>query len=412
MKILEQALNKINLINKKQKDFFITLIQSLIGSVGKKTFRNLARYAQITEHTFGRQMAKVFDFVGLNTALLKNSMGDGDVLLAAQDASFIPKSGKLTDGIDYFWNGCAGKTERGLELDTIAIIKLNGEKKEGYALSARQTPSNPIPKSERKKKEITEPTRIDFYLDHIRIVAPHLLDLGVKYIAVDAFYAKIKYVSGAIALGFHVISKLRIDARLLRIYDGPQKARGRKRKTDKSKVKAEDFTDSEIVKIDDGQVELRSCIAYSVSLNRLVNVVWVKKPIGPNKYGEAFLFATDTEMEAIQIYQYYVARFQIEFIFRDAKGFTGLTDCQSRDARRLHYHFNASLIALNLAKLQDNEVQKNEQTEHAFSMTNWARQYHVGIVVERFIAMLGLDQTLIKLHPAYENMLSFGNVKH
>ncbi|MDR3549859.1 MAG: transposase [Candidatus Babeliales bacterium] len=412
MKILEQALNKINLINKKQKDFFIILIQSLIGSVGKKTFRNLARYAQITEHTFGRQMAKMFDFAGLNTELLKASIGDGDVLLAAQDASFIPKSGKSTEGIDYFWNGCAGKTEKGLELDTIAIIKLNGVHKDGYTLSAKQTPANTIPKSERKKKITTEPTRIDFYLDHVKSVASHLLDLGVKYIAVDAFYAKIKYVSGVIVLGFHVISKMRIDARLLRIYDGPQKARGRKRKTDKSKVKAEDFTDSEVVKIDDGQIELRSGVMHSVSLGRSVKVVWVKKLIGPNKYGEAFLFSTDTEMEAIQIYQYYVARFQIEFIFRDAKGFTGLTDCQSRDARRLHYHFNASLVALNLAKLQDNEIQKNEQTEHAFSMTNWARQYHVGIVIERFISMLGLDQTLIKLHPDYENMLSFGNVKH
>ena len=58
MKILEQALNKIKSINKKQKDFFIILIQGLIGIAGKRTFRNLARYMQIDEHTFSRQMAK------------------------------------------------------------------------------------------------------------------------------------------------------------------------------------------------------------------------------------------------------------------------------------------------------------------------------------------------------------------
>ena len=135
-------------------------------------------------------------------------------------------------------------------------------------------------------------------------MASYLLDLGVKYIAVDAFFAKIKYVRGVVALGFHVISKMRIDARLLRIYNGPQKARGRKRKTDKSKISSEDFKNSAVIKVDNGQIELRSCIAHSVSLNCSVKVVWVKRLIGQNKYGEAFLFSTDTEMEAIQIYQF------------------------------------------------------------------------------------------------------------
>ena len=31
MKILEQALNKIKSINKKQRDFFVILVQGLIG---------------------------------------------------------------------------------------------------------------------------------------------------------------------------------------------------------------------------------------------------------------------------------------------------------------------------------------------------------------------------------------------
>ena len=65
MKILEQAYNKINSIKKNQRDFFAILVQGLIGSVGKKTFRNLSRYTGLEEHTFSRQMAKVFDFIML-----------------------------------------------------------------------------------------------------------------------------------------------------------------------------------------------------------------------------------------------------------------------------------------------------------------------------------------------------------
>lgn len=51
MKILRQALNKIKSINKKQREFFEILVQGLIGIAGKRTFRDLARYMEITEHT-------------------------------------------------------------------------------------------------------------------------------------------------------------------------------------------------------------------------------------------------------------------------------------------------------------------------------------------------------------------------
>jgi hypothetical protein len=36
--------------------------------------------------------------------------------IAAIDCSFIPKSGKATYRIEYFYNGTAGKAEKGLEI--------------------------------------------------------------------------------------------------------------------------------------------------------------------------------------------------------------------------------------------------------------------------------------------------------
>ena len=219
-------------------------------------------------------------------------------------------------------------------------------------------------------------------------------------------------MNGLVKLGLHGISKLRVDARLRRPYTGPQKARGRKKKYDNGNVRFDDFKESTVTKIAKENIELRQCKAYSVSLNRLVNVVLVRWYETPDKYGEAFLFSTDLELEVVKIYQYYVARFQIEFIFRDAKGFTGLTDFQTRDARRIHFHINASLTALNVAKLEDSELQQNQGVQHSFSMTNWARKYHVDIVINRFISMFGFDQTSIKSDPRYESLLSFGNIIH
>ncbi len=411
MAILKQALNKINCINKSQYTFFVTLIKGLIGSTGKKTFRNLARYANLTEHTFARQMTKASNFIALNIEMIKSSKNDDDVLIAAQDASFIKKAGKHTAGLDTFWNGCASKAEKGLEIDVIAVIKCTEEKKEGYTLSAKQTPPNTASNNKGAKKNKGTRTRIDFYLEHVKQVRSQLLNLGIQYMVADAFFAKNKYVNGIASFGLNVISKLRKDARLHHLYTGPQKSRGRKRIMEEHKIDAEDYKDPVTLEIGNGCAKLSSGIAYSPSLKRKIKVVLVEKKMG-NKVGRATLFSTNIEQNALQIYQFYVARFQIEFIFRDAKGFTGLTDCQSRDPRRLHYRFNASLTALNFAKLQDHESQKAKASQHPFSMTNLAREYHVEIDVDRFISMFGLDQKLIKLHPSYGNMRSFANVRH
>ncbi len=50
------------------------------------------------------------------------------------------------------------------------------------------------------------------------------------------------------------------------------------------------------------------------------------------------LASTDVELDARLITKYYQLRFQIEFIFRDAKQFMGLNDSQARDENKLDYH--------------------------------------------------------------------------
>ena len=66
----------------------------------------------------------------------------------------------------------------------------------------------------------------------------------------------------------------------------------------------------------------------------------------------------------------YAARFQIEFLFRDSKQFTGLLDCQARAASALDFHFNASLATLNLVRAEEWRVQQG-QPPPVFSMASW-----------------------------------------
>lgn len=192
MEILKQALSKIKSIGKNKYNFLILLVQGFIGAAGKRTFRNLSRYIGVDEHTISRQMTKEVDFAAVNIEMITGAREEGDMYISAQDTSFIPKSGKKTAGLDHHWNGSAGKTEKGLELDTIAIIKINGNKREGFAVSGRLSPANPTPVKERKKKEKDDLTKIDAALDHLAEVTSKLAHLDMKYNVADAFYAKEK----------------------------------------------------------------------------------------------------------------------------------------------------------------------------------------------------------------------------
>ena len=71
--------------------------------------------------------------------------------------------------------------------------------------------------------------------------------------------------------------------------------------------------------------------------------------------GYRLYFSTDENMIGRDVMEYYCTRFQIEFCFRDAKQFVGLTDCQTRDKRKLDFAFNSSFTAVNVANIVGKE---------------------------------------------------------
>ena len=100
--------------------------------------------------------------------------------------------------------------------------------------------------------------------------------------------------------------------------------------------------------LEDG-VSLYTAVVWSVSLKRRIRLAYLRKAQdGVSRY--VVLFSSDTDIDPLHLYRGYAARFQIEFIFRDARQFTGLADGQARSPDALDSHINASLMALSLAK--------------------------------------------------------------
>jgi len=420
MELAEKVLNRLGLC-KPQRKFLVLLFTTILVVRGKVNFRNLSRYSARSEKTYSRQFAKAFDFVAFNRQLIDETIGTEGARVVAFDPSFIAKAGKKTYGRDFFWNGAQGQAEKGLEVSVFSIVDL--ERNTGFTLSVRQTaptpdlsgasaskgkPTQRPKKPRRTAKEEGEETRIDLYLHHLRAVSPYLLPTE-KHLAVDGYFAKQKWVAAVEELALDTIGKLRCDANMRFFYTGPRRARGQGRqKTYAGKVNWQDLRDFDRVSSEDG-IDLYTQVLNHRSLKRTLRVVVVLDQRDPEHPRYALLFSTDLTLNAQTIYRAYKARFQIEFIFRDAKQFTGLTDCQARDADRLRFHFNASLAALNIAKSEQLRAHVGSEP-----MVNSIASVKAGYFNEHYLqiifAMLELDPTSIKNLSAYQRLRAYGKI--
>ena len=406
MKLLENIVNEMNNVSKSQNKFFILLMKTMISIYGQINFRSLSRYSGASEKTFRRWFKKTFDFSEFNSIAIDKVITQETEAVAAFDQSFEGKSGRMTWGKDYFWNGCASKAEKGLELVLCAIIDIG--KNIAYPLGAEQTPPSNKTEAEKKSEKINAVTRIDFYLSCIERLQLRILKY-TKYFAFDGYFAKKKFVDGVVKMGFHFIGKLRCDANLKILYTGERnKGRGRPKKfVGKCNIqKLEDFSFE--CNVDD-KIKLYSGIFYHVSLEKDVKVVAVQYK-RKDEIGTALLFSTDLHLPALKIFSYYKARFQIEFIFRDAKQHVGLGDCQSRNKESLYYHFNASFAALNLVKIQEQLDSLKLTQNKSFSMASYKVRYHNETMIDRFFSKLAPGLTLIKSSPIFQEALNYGAI--
>jgi hypothetical protein len=149
-------------------------------------------------------------------------------------------------------------------------------------------------------------------------------------------------------------------------------------------------------------------VVNSVSLKRNIRIVYIVKQAG-KKISTVLLFSTDINLPATEIYRFYKARFQIEFLFRDAKQFTGLLDCQARCEQSLHFHFNASMTAFNLIKMKDRQLTERFDGCVISVLSCKIRKFNEHLL-ERFSSKLDLNLTLIKSNPEYQNLINYGTI--
>jgi hypothetical protein len=403
MTIVHDILKQMPRLGQPQRKFLATLFVTILVLRGRVNFRNLSRYCHYSERTIARQFRKPFDWPDFHQRVLLTARDPRSELISAHDASFLPKSGKQTFGLGHFFNGCASRAERGLEMSTLAVVDVT--RRCAFTLAVSQTP----PGEDTTQAE-PEDTRVDFYKQQL-CAHRHRLPPSVTYHCVDGYYAKKKYIDAVVSLDLHAITKLRSDADCVFLYTGPHpKRRGARRKY-AGKVNFQDLSRFEDLgpREDEPHLHLYTAVVWHKTLKRRLRLVVLLNRKDPAKPRFIVLGSTDPILNGYKLIDLYAARFQIEFLFRDSKQFPGLLDCQARAASALDFHFNASLATLNLVRAADLGMPQGQEP-HVFSMASWKQCHFNERLLEVFMEKFALDPTWVKNHACYDELRTYGAI--
>ena len=393
--LIFSILDKMQKLNKSRKYFILETFILFISIKDKINFLQLGRYGKYKEQRYRQQFEKPFDFLTFNKELT-TSNGSGQYAIAF-DPSYINKSGKKTPGIGWYWSGCAGQAKWGLEIGGLAAIDIGNHT--AFHLEAVQTIIG----------NAEEMTLMDWYAD---LIAQRKEALGAisKYIVADAWFSKKPFVDKILSLQMHLISRLRDDADLKYIsHSGPTGKKGRPRKY-AGKVLFGAIDMDYFTLVQDGQgAKVYNAIVHSKALKRDISLVYVLYTNAKGKETHKLYFSTDLEMAALDILNYYQSRFQIEFLYRDGKQFTGLSDCQARGENKLNFHFNASLTSINIAKVV-HWLSIPKEDRKNFSIFDIKTLNHNILLLKRFFDVFGINPYSTKNQNYVKELIYYGTI--
>jgi len=398
--LVSKVLNKLEGLNKPRKYFIIHILHLYLSLRGRYNFHGFSRYGDKCEKTYRLQFEQSFDYLSFNIEMCSSELSSH--LILAFDPSYLPKSGKKTPNLGNFWSGCLGKAVKGLEIGGLAVVDLLHHT--AFNLEAIPTPSP----SELAAKKLS---LVDHYAQVIVDRADQITTLS-NYLAVDGYFSKQGFIYPIMKhTKLHLISKLRADANLKYLYNGSKKkGRGRPKKFD-GKVATKQIDKSKFKLVhQDEQTRIYQALLWSVGLKRKVNVAYVEflnKGDFTGRY--AIYFSTDLTLDALLIYQYYKARFQIEFLFRDAKQHIGLTHCQARSQAKLHFHVNASLTAVGIAKITHYLSQQTPR-KVTYSLADVKTAHSNQRMLNLFLSSFQINPNIEKNKHIIDSIIAYGTI--
>jgi len=372
-----------------RKKFLTTVLICFSCIKGKINFLQLERFSDKCEQYFRINFENKFNFQDFNLSMIKERITES---IVAFDPSYISKSGKQTYGLGSYWSGCAKAAKRGLEICGFAAV--DTIRNTAFHLNAIQTP---------KSKEIN---LLHYYCQIIKENHLYFKELTTCLVA-DSFFAKSEVIQTVSALGMHFISRLRDDAVLFYLNTEPRTGKRGAPKKYAGRVKPDEPNMNFFTLIyQTDELKVYNTLVYCKAFERMINLsitVFYRngKPIARKLY-----FSTDLKMDGMKIVSYYRSRFQIEFLYRDAKQHCGLEDCQARSKNKLNFHFNAALTTVNIAKKNWLDTRKSDA--EPFSMANYKTICHNMLLLDRFFCVFAINPNTQKNKQKVNELYKYG----
>ena len=260
-------------------------------------------------------------------------------------------------------------------------------------------------KQELQDKDIT---LMEHYVNVVCWSAEYL-EKSSQYLAVDAFFAKKDFILPILVkTNLQIICRLRDDADLMYLYDGLRReGKGAPQKYDgKLNIKDPNLSKFNLV-FEDDKVRIYDIIVYCKFLKQKIRLAYTQWIAEGGKITVKLYFSTDLNLPAWMIVKYYQARFQEEFLFRDGKQFTGFNHCQARSTNKIEFHWNCSLTAINIAKVNFFLALPKEQRK-SFSMSDVKTICHNQLIIDRFFEILPENTKLSKNSPQVKELYYYG----
>jgi hypothetical protein len=390
------AIDSFKSLNKSRKKFIKNVLISFLSIKGRINFLQLERFGEYSECTYRTHFEEKFDFFEFNKHLVKQIT---DEIIIGFDPSYLSKSGKKTYGVGYFWSGVASNVKWGMEVAGFAAIdpKLNT----AFHLNAYQTP----PKEE---LNLLNMNLLAYYASLITENATEFKKLS-QYIVADAYFSKLPFLEAVNKAKLFFISRLRNDSDLKYLFYGSLTGkRGAPKKYD-GKIDFKNLSMKHF-KLDyqDQAMRVYGAMVYSVAFKRNIKIAVVNFLKEDKIMATKIYFSTNVKQETLEILNFYKARFQIEFVFRDSKQFVGLNTCEARSENKIDFHLNTSLTAVNLAKVDWFSNEDNHKKP--FSIADYKTLFNNELILNRFMSLFGINPNKPKNKEIIQKLVNFGKI--
>jgi len=432
-----------------------TLIEIVKGiyciSCGGVTMKNISRWTgkkgsyRSIQRFFGRKI----DWLAVNlllfqSAFLKEPAPERYIL--ALDEVVEDKAGKGTFGINWFYSSIAGRVIRSISNHVISIV--DTEKERSFVLTHKQTVKSASkskggksksrekknkkeskrskaaspkgkagrPKGSKNKHNIKkEGLLYDSFEFLLAKVVPLLaaIGLGIRYVVGDGAYGNKTCCLITNQFGLALISKLNRNTGLYLPYQGEYKGRGRPKKYG-DKLDYQNLPEEYLISslVEDGiwskMYQIKG--VWTKHMPYLISVViLIKIDLKTQKAARVVLFSTDLTLPGDTIVRFYGLRFQIEFNFRDAKQYFGLSDFKNVKEQQVNNAVGLALFMDNLSLVLIEQA-KTQWKESTLSIQDLKAYFRAEKYLYEIFNTLEIDPSPILIHREFEGILKIGAI--